>query len=158
MNKQIQNSPKRVNPTNIIFIICFAAITIFALSFVLSTTACKKHSINDISEVTIDDYDKKDHDEYFVYVYATNAVKNDWNNSIVVEYANFAKRHKDVKPIYVLDYNKEGNDSIESKIDSSFDLNDDLPCILVVKEGKVQTTKYKTWSDINNTLTKEMGK
>lgn len=142
---------------NVIVGIFLVLVTTVALVLVVSNVACRVRKVSNIKQVDIDSYLEMKETEYYVFVYAMDAANMNLYTDIVIEYANYAKAHSSAKKIYALDYNTSKNQSISTTIDTSFKVDEDLPCLLLIKDGKV-SSKYKTYSELDNTLTKAMGR
>ena len=81
-------------------------------------------------------------------MYTSIALHNASN--AVLEYANFAKKHKDASKIFVIEYDAEILEALTGKV-SSIKAEDDLPYMFIVNEKSV-STKYNTASKIANAL------
>lgn len=151
---------------NIIFLAITCLITIGAIMFVWVNLGqpFKIGSLKEMKEVTYENYNsqkgiKNDKDEtvYYLYIYSENYNRNNWYENIVIEYANYARTHSSATPIYALNYDLEGNNKILSDLGSSTKLGTDIPGLVLIKNGGV-STKFFTWTKLNNELSTAMGK
>ena len=89
--------------------------------------------------------------KYYVLVYSSNDNENEQMFDAVIEYANFAKSHKDVNKIFVIEYSEAIKEALASKV-TAIKAEEDLPYMFVVNE-KAVSTKYDNVSKIANVLT-----
>ena len=69
----------------------------------------------------------------------------------VLEYANYTKKDKEAKKIYILKYRNSLKDIISKELDGDFD--NDVPMLLLIENNAVNTSATKkTPSDINTLL------
>ena len=125
-------------------------------------------SIKGIKEIELSEYntmleatDDHDHDkshEYLIFVYDSrttdpfNASQNEEVERYIVEYANYARKHKNASKIYVLDISKsENKDAL-----TTLGLNqDNMPSIVVMKNNHSSisiNSRQKTIQDIQTYL------
>ena len=88
--------------------------------------------------------------KYYVLVYSNNDEENEQMLDAVLEYANFARKHKDASKIFVIEYDADILEALTGKV-SSIKAEDDLPYMFIVNEKSV-STKYNTASKIANAL------
>lgn len=134
----------------IIITVC-AAIT----AVLLWTRPFEIKTFDKIDSVTVEEYKtiNKNKEEYLVLVYNSNNQLDERLEECVIEYAEYARTHKDAKDIYVIDY-KENKSIINSSNFniSTLNLETSVPCIGTISQSGTITDKKTTISDICNLL------
>lgn len=151
---KVKNIQKNVN--SVIFLSVIITITVFLLVFtiVLIGKPFTVNSYKNMHEVNIDNYKTQEEAEYYVYVYYQESEKDEILFPIIKEYANFVRFKKNKKKIYVLNYGEEENKQIINSQNLNItDTKKHIPALVLIKNGSV-STKYRTVTDISNTLTK----
>ena len=156
--KNAVTNKKKININDLIIYIGFGVITLFAVVFTLVVCAkpFKITKIDNIKEVDYSDYATQSPSEYYVYVYVNDVPRASWYEKIVIEYANYARLNS-ATPIYAYDYYSGQNKQIASSIATTVTVGENVPCLIKIKNGKVDS-KYTTWTKFNNELTKAMNK
>lgn len=111
----------------------------------------------DLNPVVYEDYKTQDEEEYYVFVLDNGSKKAPWLENVVVEYANYARTHSNAKSIYLYDYRASGNSAIINDLNISTNASSKLPGLFLVKKGSV-STKYLSYAEASNELTKAMGR
>lgn len=159
------NEKYKLDPTNIVFLIGFVAITIiFAVIMILVIARPGViKNIDDVEQIRLSEYDTLGSDkntEYLILVYSSkknnnyklSTYRNELIEDVVVRYANYVKENGG-KKIYAIDMSKDLNKDAISKLNLTDE--GDVPALLVMKysngSSSINSTK-KTTATINDYL------
>lgn len=144
---------------SIIVLVGAALVTLVLIGLLIFNVArpFKYAHYDDMNEVVYEDYKKQDAEEYYVFVLDGNSPKAQMVESLVVQYANYARTHAGAKDIYIYNFHAEGNTGIASDLAISGNTEKNLPGLITIKKGSVGK-KYLNVSDLSNELAKAMGK
>ena len=155
---------------NVVFKVLLIGMTvIFAIAALLIVIKpFQIRSIDRIKEITLaeyntmldasDDHDHEESHEYLIFVYDSrttdpfNKSQNEEVERYIIEYANYARKHKDASKIYVLDISKSENKDALATLSLK---EDNMPSVVVMKNNHSSITiqsRYKTIQDIQTYL------
>jgi hypothetical protein len=167
MNNKVlnkQDRPKR-NLTNdmqtLIFVISAAAITLGLILYALFSIfkPFEYKSFDSIQMVNEDNYlaqEGNENKEYYVFIYQQNDYRNEMLEKGLIRYANYAKKNKDARPIYRLDFGNDFYDKLKNALGyTQENYQTNLPTLVYVKNGKI-SSKYNTVSTISTELEGKM--
>ena len=133
--------------------VIFVAILVTSLFLIFKPFNYKK--LDDLKETNVanvlKEKPKNASNSYYVLIYEEGSYKNDIIEKAVLDYANYAKREKDAKPLYRLSYDEKLIGSLASAVGS--DIEGNIPMLILVEKGAVSTSSTKkTPSEINTLL------
>jgi hypothetical protein len=157
-----KKTKRNLDINKIIFIAAMAILTLIFVIMLLKITTqlFNVRSVEKMDQVTAQDYKSKGTTKvtsYYVFFYNTASDKQEMMDSVLLEYANYAKTHSDARPIYVMDYTSKTNSSVLTDLGYSTTADSYLPGMALINSGSI-STKYKTVSEVCNELTSQMGK
>lgn len=159
------NEKYKLDPTNIVFLIGFALITVIFVVIMILIAARPGviKNLDDVEQIRLSEYDTLGSDtnnEYLILVYSSkknnnyklSTYRNELIEDVVVRYANYVKEN-DGKKIYAIDMSKDLNKDAISKLNLSDE--GDVPALLVMRYSNggcsINSTK-KTTATINDYL------
>ena len=166
----MKNSTTAQKDNNLLFKILLISMTVVfaiaALLIIIKPFQIK--SISRIKEISIaeyntmldasDDHNHEESHEYLIFVYDSrttdpfNVSQNKEVERYILEYANYARKHKDASKIYILDISKSENKDALSTLSLK---EDNMPSVVVMKNNHSSITidsRYKTIQDIQTYL------
>lgn len=164
INKKNRPNLKRTvsNDTQtLIFIIATIVITVGLVLYALFSIIkpFENKSFEDIKVVTEEDYLSQEGNkskEYYVFIYQEGNYKQEMLDKGLVRYANYARKNKEARPIYRLDFGNDFYNKLKNALgytEENYQTN--LPTLVYVKDGKI-TSKYNTVSTILTELEGKM--
>lgn len=157
MSNIVNKNNKKINKMSLFYVITLIVIfvAILTTSIILIAKPFDYKEIKDLKETTATSFlkekPKNSSNSYYVLIYQEDSYKSNIIKKSVLDYANYTKKDKEAKKIYILKYRDSLKDIISKELDGDFD--NDVPMLLLIENNAVNTSSTKkTPSDINTLL------